>query len=160
KEIFFYVDGVDRGAKIQSFELGKSFSESSFIFEVDKAGKIEEISNIGKELLIELPPVLLRFSKDKITKQTVTLQTLIGKSVILYTKAEIEVGIACQLIGVDEEKVLYKIKNTEFDEERKNIDYIYVFNDIPKIMVKSHVSFADRLLLRLSNRKEMKYIFG
>jgi Zn-dependent protease with chaperone function len=159
-EIFFYVDGVDRGATIKSFELEKTFSESSFIFEVDKAGKIEEISYNGKDLLIELPPVLLRFSKDKITKQTVTLQTLIGKSVILYTKAEIEVGIACQLIGVDEEKVLYKIKDKELEEERKNIDYIYVFNDIPKIMVKSHVSFADRLLLRLSNRKEMKYIFG
>lgn len=159
-EIFIYVDGVDRGAKIKSFELGKSFSESSFIFEVDKAGKIEEISYSGKDLLIELPPVLLRFSKDKIAKQTVTLQTLVGKSVILYTKEEIEVGIACQLIGVDDEKVLYKIKDKEFEEERKKIDYIYVFNDIPKIMVKSHVSFADRLLLWLSNRKDMKYIFG
>ncbi|MHA1815888.1 MAG: hypothetical protein ACTSX1_07775, partial [Candidatus Heimdallarchaeaceae archaeon] len=120
----------------------------------------EKVSLKGKNLLIELPPVLLRFSKDKIVKQTSTLQMLIGKSVILYTKEEIEVGIACQLIGVDEEKIQYKIKDKEFEEDRKKIDYIYVFNDIPKFMVKNHVSFADRLLLRLSNRKEMKYIFG
>ncbi|MBY8999693.1 MAG: M48 family metalloprotease [Candidatus Heimdallarchaeota archaeon] len=159
-EIFFYMDGVDRGAIIKKFKLGKTFSESTFVFDVDHSGVIEEVSLEGKNLLIELPPVLLRFSKDKIAKQTVTMQTLIGKSVILYTKEEIEVGIACQMIGVDEKKVQYKIKDKEFEEERKKIDYIYVFNDIPKIMVKNHVSFVDRLILRLSNRKDMKYIFG
>ena len=160
KEIFFYKDGVDRGALIEKFKLVESFSESTFNFIVDHAGEKEKVVLKGKNLLIELPPVLLRFSKDKIAKQTVTMQTLIGKSVILYTKEEIEVGIACQITGVDEEKIQYKIKDKELEEERKKIDYIYVFNDIPKIMVKSHVSFVDRLLLRLSNRKEMKYIFG
>ncbi|GAI45895.1 unnamed protein product, partial [marine sediment metagenome] len=39
------------------------------------------------------------------------------------------------------------------------VDYIYVVADIPKFMIKSHISFLDKLIIRLSNRKDMKYIY-
>ncbi|MHA2358304.1 MAG: M48 family metalloprotease, partial [Candidatus Heimdallarchaeaceae archaeon] len=160
KEIFLYKGGIDRNAKVKEMNFNNSFQETSFLLEFDEEGEYSDIKLKGKELIIDLPPVMLRFSKDKIKHQTNLLKSLIGKSVILYTKEEIEIGIACEISGITDDQIEYKIREKMFDVERTKVDYIYVYTTIPKFMIKSNVSLLDRLLARLSNWRDMHYIMG
>ncbi|MHA1447581.1 MAG: hypothetical protein ACTSSN_12870, partial [Candidatus Heimdallarchaeaceae archaeon] len=126
----------------------------------DDNGKMKTFELNGKDFIIDLPPVLVRLNYDKKENQTGLIESTIGKSVVLFTKEEIETGIACILTSLKDDKVAYKIKDKEFEIERKKIDYIYIYTETPKFMVKKHVSFFDRILMRISNIKDMKYIFG
>ena len=160
KKIFFYKDGTDRIASFTKANFNTSFQTSEFEFEVDEKGENKELKLLGDKIIVDLAPVLLRFSKDKIEYQTNLLKALIGYSVILYTKEELEIGIACEISEIAEDSIKYMIRDKEFEVERKKVDYIYVYADIPKIMMKSHVSFLDQLISRISNRRDMKYIMG
>ena len=160
KEVFFYKEGADRIARLNKANFSSSFQISEFEFEVDEAGEFKEMKLLGDNIIVDLPPVLLRFSKEKIKHQTNLLKSLIGNSVILYTKEEIEIGIACEISEITDDLIKYKIREKEFSVERKKVDYIYVYIDLPKIMMKNHVSFLDRLLFRISNWRDMKYIMG
>ncbi len=160
QDIFFYMEGADRKAKLLDFKMNDSLSSSEFTFEVDEAKKTKKLKLKGSELFVDLPPVLLRFSKDKIDIQTNLLKSVIGQSVIIFTKEEIETGIACTLVDATKSKITYKIKETTTKIDRTKVDFMFVYSDIPRFLMKKHVSFFDRLLSRYSNRKEMKYIFG
>ena len=160
KNVIFYKDGLDRDATFRSFEIGSSFQNTAFVFEVDNSEKYDTIVIGGNELIIDLPPILMRIDKDKMKSQHNLLKSLVGNSVILFTKEELEIGIACEISDVTNKALKYKIKDKITEIERKKIDYIYLYADIPKFMMKKHVSLFDRFLYRLSNRKEMKYIFG
>ena len=102
----------------------------------------------------------MRLLEDKIEQQTPLIKSVVGKSVILFTKEELETGIACVLTEVSDEKITYTIREKKHEVERKKVDYIYVYSDIPKIIVKKHISIFDRLIARLSNIKDMNYVFG
>ncbi len=160
KEIFIYKDGADRKAVLEDIEFKNKISDSNFKIQVDEKEKIKTIDYKGSDLFFELPPVLLRLLEDKIKQQTTLIKSIVGKSVILFTKAELETGIACMLSDVNDELLTYTIRDTKHEVERKKVDYIYVFSDTPKALVKKHISLFDRLIARYSNRKEMKYIFG
>jgi Zn-dependent protease with chaperone function len=160
REIFFYKEGTDRIARLSNVTFGDSFQSSEFEFEIDEKGDFKELKIKGDDLIVDIPPVLLRFSKEKIEHQTNLLRSLVGHSVILYTKEELEIGIACEISAINKEEIAYKIKEKEHKVERKKVDYIYVYANIPKIMIKSHVSFLDRLISRISNWRDMKYIMG
>jgi Zn-dependent protease with chaperone function len=160
KEVFFYKEGTDRIARLTKTNFHNSFQASEFEFEVDEKGEFKEFKIKGEDMIVDLPPILLRFSKEKMVHQTKLLESLIGQSVILYTKEELEIGIACEISEITEDEIKYKIREKEFNVGRKKVDYIYVYADIPKIMMKNHVSFLDRLLYRISNWKDMKYIMG
>ena len=160
KEIFIYKDGADRKAILEDIGFKNKFANSIFKMRVSGKNGEKEYDYRGSELFFELPPVLLRLLEDKIEQQTSLIKTIIGKSVILFTKEELETGIACVLTEADDEKMTYKIRTKENQVERKKVDYIYVFSDTPKALVKKHISLFDRLIARLSNRKDMKYIFG
>ncbi len=160
KEIFFYKEGTDRIAHVTKVDLDSSFQSSEFEFEVDEKGEFKELKIKGDDLIVDLPPVLLRFSKEKMEHQTNLLKYLIGNSVILYTKEELEIGIACEISEITVDEIKYKIREKEFSVDRKKVDYIYVYANVPKIMIKKHVSFLDRLISRISNWKDMRYIMG
>ncbi|MFW9851946.1 MAG: M48 family metalloprotease [Candidatus Thorarchaeota archaeon] len=160
KNVIFYKDGLDRDSKMKSFELGTTFHNTAFVFEVDNSEKYETIVIGGNELIIDLPPILMRLDKDKMKYQHNLLKSLIGDSVILFTKEELEIGIACEISEVTDETLKYKIKDKISKIEKKKIDYIYLYADVPKFMMKKHISLFDRFLYWLSNRREMKYIFG
>ena len=160
KEIFVYKDGYDRKAILESIEFGNQISKSKFTLKIFGKGDVKENNYKGNKIFFELPPALLRLLEDKIEQQTSLIETVIDKSVILFTKEELETGIACVLTKVDDEKIIYSIRKTTHEVERKKVDYIYVFSDTPKIIIKEHMSVFDRLIARLSNLKEMKYIFG
>jgi Zn-dependent protease with chaperone function len=160
KSVIFYKDGLDRDAKMKSFEIGTSFQDTAFVFEVDNSEKYETIVIGGSDLIIDLPPILMRLDKDKMKSQHNLLKSLIGSSVILFTKEELEIGIACEIAEVSDKNLKYKIKDKVSEIEKKRIDYIYLYADIPKFMMKKHISLFDRFLYWLSNRRDMKYIFG
>ena len=160
QEVFFYMTGADRKAKLTNIQLKDSLATSVLIFEVDDEKEVKNVEVKGEEIFIDLPPVLLRFIKEKSDIQTSLLKYTIGKSVIMFTKEELETGIACTLNNVNKDKIEYKIKEKIEKIDRKKVDYLFVYDDIPRFMIKKHVSFVDRLLSRYSNRKEMRYIFG
>ncbi|MHA1198583.1 MAG: M48 family metalloprotease [Candidatus Heimdallarchaeaceae archaeon] len=160
KDIFVYKDGADRRAILEDIDFKNQFSNSIFKLKVfEKEDKVSH-SYKGSELFFELPPALLRLLEDKIKQQTSLIEMIVGKSVILFTKEELETGIACTITEVNDEKITYSIREDTLEVERKKVDYIYVFSDTPKAMVKKHISLFDRLIARISNWKEMKYVFG
>ncbi|MHA1516636.1 MAG: hypothetical protein ACTSPF_13950, partial [Candidatus Heimdallarchaeaceae archaeon] len=160
KEVFSYNDGLDRKAVLKNFSFENNLASSLISLKTDDNGKMKTFELNGKDFIIDLPPVLVRLNYDKKENQTELIESIIGKSVVLFTKEEIETGIACILTSLKDDKVAYKIKDKEFEIERKKIDYIYIYTETPKFMVKKHVSFFDRILMRISNIKDMKYIFG
>jgi len=160
KEVFSYNDGLDRKAVLENISFENSLASSLITLKTDDNGKMKTFELNGKDIIIDLPPVLVRLNYDKKENQTGLIESTIGKSVVLFTKEEIETGIACILTSLKDDKVAYKIKDKEFEIERKKIDYIYIYTDTPKFMVKKHVSFFDRILMRISNIRDMKYIFG
>lgn len=160
KDIFLYKDGADRKAILENIEFKNSLSNSKFTIKVINKEETKSRNYKGSELFFELPPALLRLFEDKIEQQTPLMDMVKDKSVILFTKEELETGIACVITEVNDEKVTYKIRENTHEAERKKIDYIYVFSDTPKILIKKHISLFDRLIAKLSNLKETKYIFG
>ncbi|OLS31329.1 MAG: Protease HtpX [Candidatus Heimdallarchaeota archaeon AB_125] len=160
KEVFSYNDGLDRKAVLTEISFETNFASSKLILETDDNGKMKKFEVKGKDVIIDLPPVLVRLNPDKKDHQTSLIESIIDKSVILYTKEELETGIACSISTISDEKLTYKIKDKEFEIERKKVDYIYIYTDIPKFMIKKHISSLDRLLMRISNIRDMKYIFG
>ena len=160
QEVFFYMTGADRRGKLIDIQLKDSLANSDLSFEVDDGKEIKKVEVKGEDIFIDLPPVLLRFTKEKQEVQTSLLKSIIGKSVIMFTKEELETGIACTLTNVTKEKIEYKIQEKTEKIERKKVDFLFVYDDIPRFMMKKHVSSVDRLLSRYSNRKEMRYIFG
>ncbi|MHA1398183.1 MAG: M48 family metalloprotease [Candidatus Heimdallarchaeaceae archaeon] len=158
--VIFYKDGLDVNSKVKSIKFQQSFQNSNFVFEIYDDSKPKKMSFKGEQLIVDLPPVLVRLDKDKMKEQTSLLESFIGNSVILYTKEEVEIGIACEVSRVDSKYLWYKIKENEVKIERRKIDYIYLYANRPKFMLKSHVSLFDRLAAKLSNRGEIKYIFS
>ncbi|MCE7742991.1 MAG: M48 family metalloprotease [Candidatus Heimdallarchaeota archaeon] len=160
ENIFIYKDGADRRAVLEDIEFTNQFSNSIFKLKVFEKEDIKTHNYKGSELFFELPPALLRLLEDKIEQQTSLIEMIVGKSVILFTKEELETGIACMVTEVNDEKITYSIREKTHEVERKKVDYVYVFSDTPKAMVKKHISLFDRLIARISNWKEMKYVFG
>lgn len=158
KNVFFFKEGVDRKSQITEITWGSTLSDTSFEFLVDENGSQQKIAISGKNLIIELPPVLLRLHKDKWDLQKGLFDILQGKTVILYTKEEVEIGITCTVEAVQEEKVVYKIKDKVQETERTKIDFISTYSDIPKFILRDHISAGDKLLIKFSNLKEMRYI--
>ncbi len=160
KSIFIYKDGADRKAILEDITFVDGLSDSVFKLKIDEKEEIKSYNYKGSELIIDLPPALVRLLEDKIEQQTPLIKSVVGKSVILFTKEELETGIACVLTEVNDEKITYTIREKKHEVERKKVDYIYVYSDIPKIIVKKHISIFDRLIARLSNIKDMNYVFG
>ena len=160
QNIFVYKDGADRKAILDDIEFARDLYYTKFKLTVFEKNDQQAQTLQGSDLFFELPPALLRLHEDKIEEQTPLVEMIVGKSVILFTKAELETGIACIITEANNEKITYKIRETTHEVERKKVDYIYVFSDTPKVLIKKHISLFDRLISRLSNRKEMKYIFG
>ncbi|MCK4844226.1 MAG: M48 family metalloprotease [Candidatus Heimdallarchaeota archaeon] len=157
--VFFFSEGADKLAKLLKIDFNQSIKSSDFEFDVSTEKKPKILKLKGKDLIVELPAIMLRLFKEKIEVQRTLLESLEGKSVIIYTKEELEIGIACILTKVSDDTIHYQVRDKEVTTNLKKVDYIYVVADIPKFMIKSHVSFLDRLIIRLSNRKDMKYIY-
>ena len=159
-EVFSYNDGLDRRAVLTDIVFDSDFESSKLILEADDDGKVKKFEVRGKDVIIDLPPILVRLKPDKKDHQTGLIKSIIDKSVILYTKEEIETGIACSITSVDDEKITYTIKDKVSEIERKKVDYIYIYADIPKFMIKKHISSLDRIMMWIANLRDMKYIFG
>ncbi|MHA1686031.1 MAG: M48 family metalloprotease [Candidatus Heimdallarchaeaceae archaeon] len=157
--IFFFKDGLDRKAQLTGITWEKSLAETTFEFIVDEGNKQNTLKFLGKELIIELPPVLLRLHKDKKEIQNGLFDILKGKAAILYTKEEVEIGITCIIEEADKDKVIYRIRDKVNEIERKKIDFISAYCPVPKIILKEHISAGDKLLIKWTNLKEMRYIY-
>ncbi|MHA1304921.1 MAG: M48 family metalloprotease [Candidatus Heimdallarchaeaceae archaeon] len=158
--VFLYRQGLDRVAQLKEANFRKTMESTTFTFELEDEKENKTITVKGNDVIIELPPVLLRFkANEKSNKQDKLLEELKEKSCVLYAKEELEVGIACKITKISEEHVHYELKGEENKIKKKKLEYITVYADIPKFFLKKHLSMLDRFLIWWSNKKEMKYIY-
>ncbi|MHA1868369.1 MAG: M48 family metalloprotease [Candidatus Heimdallarchaeaceae archaeon] len=156
QQIFIYKDGIDQITKLSNINVAETYDETIFEFE-EASGKLLSIK--GKELIIEFPPVLLRIRGKNNELRYQLLEGLEGMSVILYTKEEIEVGIACTIKELEEDKLTYETREGENKVQINKIDYVTVYADKPKVSLKKHLSAIDRFFIWWENKNNDKYIF-
>lgn len=160
KDVFFHDDGIDKAVRINKIELGKDLQNTTFTiqnFTLNDSMQKNETFKLS-QLITELSPVFLRINKKKKEQQNSLLELLKNRSVIIYTKEELEVGLNCQLLNYSDKHIMYLKDKEEQQVNREKVDYIEVYADIPKFILKKHLSFMDKFAIYWSNRKEMKYI--
>ncbi len=157
-DVIIYYEGQDQVMKLSDVELKKTKKDSIISFTRESDNK--ELNFNLSQLIIEMPPVVVRFNANNKKKtQDKLIDGLKGKSCILYTKEELEVGIACEITEISDEEVHYTVKGEKSAVKKTKIEYIAIYADIPKFLVKEHLSMLDKFIIWWSNLKTFHYIY-
>lgn len=155
KDILLLQKGVTRLAHLDKIDLDEnSFAKSKLTITVENQTKI--IS--GEKFVISFKPFDVYIKKGKEKQQRPLIESLKGKPVSLQTKDDLDTLLKGKVTDVAEEIIKVESLDEEKEVVIKRLEFLYLYEDSIKLIYKPSISFIERMLMRMQNRRQLAYI--
>ncbi|MHA1971994.1 MAG: M48 family metalloprotease [Candidatus Hodarchaeales archaeon] len=153
-----YQKGYIQPWEFKKFTLSSDFRSSIFIFQNEDG---EEISYLGKDIVVASPPLIQFFKTKNWDKEKKLFEKLmrLGEPFILYDKEDIDIGAPVKVKSITENSMQILEGNQVKTLPSKQIDAIVL--DYPFFLVnfKNEMGLGNLISLKIFNRgNKTKYI--
>ncbi|MHA1743749.1 MAG: hypothetical protein ACTSV6_05805, partial [Candidatus Heimdallarchaeota archaeon] len=156
KAILFAQKGITRLAELTAIEFAeKNFGDSKLIV----TGKRSE-TFAGNEFIVAFKPFDVYIKKGHEKEQRSLIEYLKGKPVAFQTKEDLDTLAKGTVTDIKEDSLILQTLDEIMEIKLNRIEFLYLYEDTIALLYKPSLSFIERLLMRLQNRRKLTYIYS
>jgi Zn-dependent protease with chaperone function len=157
KNILLMQKGITRLARLDAIEFNdNSIANSKFVLSVGDQTKTIG----GDKFIIGFKPFDVYLKKGKEEQQYPILESLTGKPISFQTKDDLDTLTKGYLKEVTKEAITLEILDEDKEIKTDRLEFLYSYEDSLILYYKPSLSFIERTLMRLQNRKRLAHIIS
>ncbi|HUT82446.1 MAG TPA: M48 family metalloprotease [Candidatus Bathyarchaeia archaeon] len=155
KDILLAQKGVTRLAHLDEMTFDDyDFGKSKVIITVGKQTKEIDI----EKFIVSFKPFDIYLKKGKESQQKTLLESLKDKPASFQTKDDLDTLAKGKVTNVVENTLNLETLDEEKEIKIKRIEFLYIYEDTIMLIYKPSLSFIERIIMALQNRRKLTYI--
>jgi len=156
KPVLFSQKGITRLAQLEAIQFADDYFRNS---KLTVKGKRSETFP-GDDFIIAFKPFDVYLKKKYQKEQRSLIEYLKGKPAAFQTKDDLDTLVKGTVTEIKEDSVMLQTLEETIEIKIDRIEFLYLYEDTLALLYKSSLSFIERMLMRLQNRRKLTYIFS